>query len=176
MGIGDWGIGVRGNCVLRPPECGKKRNAKLRYQQLTNWIGLARSLLAYACMAIQSYRDLEAWKVGMDFAVRIYAVTKQFPRTELYGLTSQLRRASVAVPSNVAEGHRQGTKAYSHFVTMALGSLAEAETQIELARRLSFLTYEDAKEVAELSATLGRILHGLRRALTPNPQSPIPNP
>ena len=120
-------------------------------------------------MTIQSYRDLEAWKIGMDFTVRIYEVSKGFPRNELYGLTSQIRRAAVAIPSNVSEGHRQSTKTYSHYVTMALGSLAEAETQIELARRLSFMTDQDAKSLGELSATLGRILHGLRRSLTPSP-------
>jgi hypothetical protein len=95
-------------------------------------------------MAIQSYRDLEAWKVGMDFAVRIYGVTKVFPRDELYGLTSQLRRAAV---------------------TLALGSLAEAETQIELARRVSLLGDQEAASLGEMTATLGRILHGLRRSL-----------
>ena len=116
-------------------------------------------------MAIQSYRDLEAWHVGMDFAVRIYGLTKQFPRSELYGLTSQLRRAAVAIPSNISEGHRQGTNAYVHFVTIALGSLAEAETQLELARRLSLLNDRDATSLEELSAMLGRILHGLRRSL-----------
>ena len=74
-------------------------------------------------MPIQSYRDLEAWQVGMDFVVRVYAVTKSFPRQEVYGLTSQLRRAAVAVPSNISEGHQHGTKAYLHFVVLALGSL-----------------------------------------------------
>ena len=120
-------------------------------------------------MAIQSYRDLEAWKVGMDLAVRIYQVSKQFPRSEVYGLTGQIRRAAVAIPSNVSEGHRHGTKTYAHYVTIALGSLAEAETQIELARRLSFITDQEAKSLGEVTATLGRILHGLRRSLTTNP-------
>lgn len=78
----------------------------------------------------------------MEFVVRIYALTRQFPREELYGLTAQLRRAAVAIPSNVAEGHRQSIKSYVHFVTIALGSLAEAETQIELARRLRFAPEE----------------------------------
>ena len=89
-------------------------------------------------MQVQSYRDLEAWQLGMGFVVRVYGVTKDFPREELFGLTSQLRRAAVAIPSNISEGHQQGTKAYLHFVVMALGSLAEAETQLELARRLRF--------------------------------------
>ena len=79
-------------------------------------------------MPIQSYRDLEAWQVGMNLVVRVYAVTKSFPREDIYGLTSQLRRAAVAVPSNISVGHQHGTKAYLHFFVLALGSLAEAET------------------------------------------------
>jgi four helix bundle protein len=62
-------------------------------------------------MPIQSYRDLEAWKIGMNLVVAIYGLTKRFPREELYGLTSQLRRAAVSIPSNIGEGHQQGTQA-----------------------------------------------------------------
>src|SRR5262245_21797161 len=91
-------------------------------------------------MPIQSYRDLEAWKIGMQLAVAVYEVTKVLPREELYGLSAQLRRAVVSIPSNISEGHQQGTKSYSHFVTLALGSLAETETQLELAMRLRYLT------------------------------------
>lgn len=116
-------------------------------------------------MPIQSYRDLETWQVAMDFVVRIYALTTHFPREELYGLTAQLRRAAVGIPSNVSEGHQQGTKAYVHFITMALGSLAEAETQIELARRLHFAPEEQIASISDLAATVGRLLHGLRRSL-----------
>ena len=79
-------------------------------------------------MPIQSYRDLEAWQVGMDFVVRVYAATSSFPRQEDARFTSQLRRAAVAVPSNISEGHQHGTKVYVHFVVLALGSVAEAET------------------------------------------------
>ena len=78
---------------------------------------------------IQSYRDLETWQVAIVFVIRIYELTKQFPPDERYGLTAQLRRAAVAIPSNVSEGHQYKDKAYAHFVTIALGSLAEAETQ-----------------------------------------------
>ena len=116
-------------------------------------------------MPIQSYRDLEAWELAMEFVTRVYAVTRQFPRDEIYGLTAQLRRASVAVPSNISEGHQQGTKAYLHFVVIAIGSLAEAETQLELARRLRFASEEELADVIDFAVHVRRLLHGLRRAL-----------
>ena len=102
----------------------------------------------------------------MEFAVRVYALTQTFPREELYGLTSQLRRAAVAIPSNLSEGHQQSTKAYLHSVGIALGSLAEADTQLEVASRLRISTPPDIEPVVELAARLRRVLHGLRRALT----------
>ena len=85
-------------------------------------------------MRITSYRDLEAWQIGMEFVVSIYSVTRTFPREEMFGLTAQLRRTAVAIPSNVSEGHQHGTKAYLHFVVIALGSLAETQTQLEVAK------------------------------------------
>ena len=116
-------------------------------------------------MTIQSFRDLEAWQLGMEFVIRVYAVTREFPRDERYGLTSQLRRAAVAIPSNVSEGHQHGTKAYLHFVVMALGRLAEAETQLELARRLRMTADDELEAVADLAGHVRRVLHGLRRSL-----------
>jgi four helix bundle protein len=116
-------------------------------------------------MAIQSFRDLEAWKIGMDLAVAVYKLTTMFPREELYGLTSQLRRAVVSIPSNIAEGHQQGTKSYAHFVTLALGSLAEMETQLELATRLRYVSAKDLELAVEFAGHSRRILHGLRRSL-----------
>ena len=118
-------------------------------------------------MPIQSYRDLEAWKVGMDLVVAIYSLTKAFPREELYGLSLQLRRAAVSIPSNISEGHQQGMKSYAHFVSLALGSLAEAETQIEIAKRLRYVGAEELAPVSEIAGHLRRILHGLRRSLQP---------
>ena len=116
-------------------------------------------------MTIQSFRDLEAWQLGMEFVIRVYAVTREFPRDERYGLTSQLRRAAVAIPSNVSEGHQHGTKAYLHFVIVALGSLAEADTQLELARRLRMAADDELESVADLAGHVRRVLHGLRRSL-----------
>ena len=116
-------------------------------------------------MTIQSFRDREAWQLGMEFVIRVYAVTREFPRDERYGLTSQLRRAAVAIPSNVSEGHQHGTKAYLHFVIVALGSLAEADTQLELARRLRMAADDELESVADLAGHVRRVLHGLRRSL-----------
>jgi len=116
-------------------------------------------------MPIQSYRDLQAWQVGMDLVVRVYAVTKSFPREDIYGLTSQLRRAAVAVPSNISVGHQHGTKAYLHFFVLALGSLAEAETQLEIARRLRMASDDELEVVTALAIRARQLLLGLRRSL-----------
>jgi four helix bundle protein len=123
-------------------------------------------------MSIQSYRDLEAWQLGIEFVVSIYALTKLFPREELYGLTSQLRRAAVSIPSNISEGHQRGTRAYEHYVSLALGSLAEADTQIEIAARLNYATTEDLTAIARRCARLRQVLHGLRRSLLPREPNP----
>jgi four helix bundle protein len=125
-------------------------------------------------MSIRSFRDLEAWQLGIELAVRVYSLTKSFPREELYGLTSQLRRAAVAIPSNISEGHQQGTKAYLHYVVIALGSLAEVDTQLEISNRLRLVQREEIEPVAELTTTLRRVLHGLRRALTERTRIPDP--
>jgi len=114
---------------------------------------------------IVSYRDLEAWQLGMSFVEQVYAVTRLFPAEERFGLTSQLRRAAVSIPSLVAEGHQQGTRAYRHFVIRALGSQAECETQIELARRLALAPLDRLQEADELLRRVGQVLHGLARSL-----------
>jgi four helix bundle protein len=116
-------------------------------------------------MLIKSYRDLEAWQIGMDFVVSIYSVTRTFPREEMFGLTAQLRRAAVAIPSNVSEGHQHGTKAYLHFVVMALGSLAETQTQLEVASRLRIGSEDELESASALAVRLRQVLHGLRRSL-----------
>ena len=116
-------------------------------------------------MRIQSYRDLDAWKIAMELAVAVYELTKALPREEMYGLTAQLRRAVVSIPSNISEGHQQGIKSYAHFITLALGSLAETETQLELAFRLRFVARPQTEPISQLVVHLRRVLHGLRRSL-----------
>ncbi len=86
---------------------------------------------------VRSYRDLTVWQRSMTLAELVYAATSQFPKSELYGLVSQMRRAAISIPSNIAEGHsRISTGGYVQFLGIARGSLAELETQIELAKRL----------------------------------------
>lgn len=88
---------------------------------------------------INSYKDLIVWQKAMDLVVEIYRLTEFFPKSEMYGLCSQMRRCSVSIPSNIAEGRkRSGRKDYRHFLTIAYGSGAELETQIEIVKRLPF--------------------------------------
>lgn len=93
------------------------------------------------------HKDLEVWKKSMDLVVRLYQISKLFPDSEKYGLTSQMRRAAVSIPSNIAEGAaRKGNKELLQFLYIAIGSLSELETQYLIAVRLEFVTKEDAFE------------------------------
>jgi len=97
---------------------------------------------------ILSYRDLDAWKVGMTIVEQTYELTKRFPQEERHGLTAQMWRASVSVPSNIAEGQgRRLVKSSLYFINVAIGSSGELDTQLELARRLRFVTMEAAREL-----------------------------
>lgn len=89
---------------------------------------------------MSNHRDLQVWNKSMDLVVEIYKITEEFPNDEKYGLTSQLRRAAVSIPSNIAEGAaRKSTKELIQFLSIALGSLAEVETQIEIAQRINYI-------------------------------------
>jgi len=115
---------------------------------------------------IRSYRDLDAWKLSMKLAEGCYRFTEHFPKSEGFGLAAHIRKSAVSIPSNVAEGHnRRSRSAFASFVGIAMGSQAELETQIELARRLGMGQEEDAVRLLESAADVGRILHGLRSAL-----------
>ena len=117
-------------------------------------------------MTINSFRDLRVWQAGMDLVEQIYRLTQSFPREEQYGLTSQMRRAAVSVPSNIAEGHaRESSKEYLNHLSIVQGSLAELQTQIEIAARLDFVTTEAARQTLELSAALSRQIFALRNAI-----------
>jgi four helix bundle protein len=110
----------------------------------------------------RSYRDLVAWQKAMKFVTAIYEVTQRFPSEERYGLTNQLRRASVSVPSNIAEGQaRFSQKEFHHFLSMARGSLVEIETQLLIARNLKYLHPAKAEDLLATADELGRILNGL---------------
>jgi four helix bundle protein len=117
-------------------------------------------------MKVKSYRDLIVWQKGIDFVASVYKKSSRFPREELYGLTSQLRKAAVSIPSNIAEGQaRSGTQEFLHFLSIASGSLAEAETQIIIAERLEYLDTAAMGELLNLSAEVGRLITGLRKSL-----------
>jgi four helix bundle protein len=95
---------------------------------------------------VQSYRDLLVWQKGMDLAQATYKLTKLFPKTEEYRLTSQLVRAAASVPANIAEGNCRATrKDYAHFISIARGSVAEVETFLELAVRIELITRDQAR-------------------------------
>jgi four helix bundle protein len=114
---------------------------------------------------MQSYRDLLVWSKAMELVVEVYRITGRFPKHETYGLANQMQRAAVSVPANVAEGSElKKTKAYLRHLSIAGGSLAELETQLELAGRLSYLGSEDAN-VIKRANEVGRMLSGLRRSL-----------
>jgi four helix bundle protein len=116
---------------------------------------------------IRSYRDLVVWQKAMDLVERVYLVTRAFPREEVYGLTSQLRRSSVSIPSNIAEGQSRMTSGeFIQFLGIARGPLAEVETQLILAQRLDYLTMDSSKSLLDLGSDIGRLLNGLLRSLT----------
>jgi four helix bundle protein len=123
---------------------------------------------------VQSYRDLKVWQMAMTLTEHIYRTTESFPARETYALANQFQRAAVSIPSNIAEGHaRSSTKDYLRFVSISQGSLAEAETQLELAHRLGYIPETELLGLFELTNEIGRMLHGLRSALTAR-HSPTP--
>jgi four helix bundle protein len=110
----------------------------------------------------QSYRQLIAWQKAMELVEEVYRVTRAFPSDERFGLTSQMRRCAVSIPSNIAEGHgRLTTKDFQHFLAQARGSLHELETQLMLAIRLTLTDSDDLKAVLAHAEEVGRILNGL---------------
>jgi four helix bundle protein len=115
---------------------------------------------------IMTYRDLEVWKESMNLTEMIYRITKNYPQAELYGLTSQIQRAAVSIPANIAEGHdRMHKKEYQYHLSVARGSLAEVETQLILSHRLNYITKEQTTEIWEKAKLVGKLLNGLLRAL-----------
>ena len=115
---------------------------------------------------VESYQDLLAWDWAMDLVIECYDLVKSFPRDETFGLTSQIRRAAVSVPANIAEGHaRDSLREYVRHLTIARASLAEVETHVLIALRLGYLEANRGEALLGRAAELGRILNGLKRAL-----------
>ena len=115
-----------------------------------------------------SFRNLDVWQESMALVEEIYALSRRFPAEERFGLTSQIRRASVSIPSNIGEGaRRKRRKAFLNHLDIALGSQGEVDVQLELAMRLGFCTNEARQPVAERVARIGRMLNGLLDSLQP---------
>ncbi len=115
-------------------------------------------------MAVRNYRDLIAWQKAMDLVEMVYRLTKLFPKEELYGLTSQVRKAAVSIPSNIAEGQGRGSKnAFHYFLSIANGSLREVETQVIVAQRLEYVGQDQVQPVLAQTDEIARIIHGLMK-------------
>jgi four helix bundle protein len=116
---------------------------------------------------IASYRDLDVWQLAMDSVVEVYRVTQALPGEERFGLTAQLRRAAVAIPSNIAEGHsRLGAGEFRRFVSIARGSVAEVDTQLAVAVALGFIGADDIASLSSNLDRLSKMLFSLYRRLS----------
>ena len=117
-------------------------------------------------MMIRSYRDLKVWERAMDLVVASYKLTELLPKSEVYGLTAQIRRAAVSIPANIAEGHgRDHLGDYLHHLSVANGSLMELETHFLIANRLAYLRMTEIELPLQLSGEVSRMLAGLTRKL-----------
>ena len=117
-------------------------------------------------MTVQHYRELKVWQVAMNLAEQCYLATKSFPKEELFGMTSQIRRAAASVPANIAEGQgRQHTKEFLNHLSIARGSLMEVETHLLLSQRVGLLNQTTLDALLTMSDEISRMLSGLRRSL-----------
>lgn len=115
---------------------------------------------------VKSYKDLIVWQKSMDLVEHVYRATRAFPREERYGLSSQVRRAAVSVPSNIAEGQARSSPAeFRNFLSIARGSLAEVETQLLIATRLSYISMQDLQQTMELHTEISKMLPALMASL-----------
>jgi four helix bundle protein len=114
----------------------------------------------------QSFRDLQVWQKAMQLTVAVYRFTREFPHEEIYGLTSQMRRAAVSVPSNIAEGHgRLNPSEFKQFLGIARGSICEIQTQLEIARQLQFGNADLLHEAEQLSHEVGKMIYSFLDSL-----------
>jgi len=116
-------------------------------------------------MPARDYQDLIVWKKSFELALAIYRATSDFPVEEKYGLTSQLRRAGVSIPSNIAEGEGRKSREFSHYLHISLGSLKEAETRILISEALGYFRPKQVTVLMDMVAEVGRLIHGLCRSL-----------
>ncbi|MHC4180404.1 MAG: four helix bundle protein [Planctomycetota bacterium] len=117
-------------------------------------------------MPVKDYRELIAWQKAMDLVEMVYRLTDGYPQGELYGLTSQMRRAAVSIPSNIAEGQgRSTTRDFLNFLSIATGPLKEVETQGLISRRLGFLDEPQTAQLLDLTTEVARVMSGLTNSL-----------
>lgn len=129
-----------------------------------------------SCQPIRNHRDLVAWQVAVDLGMKIYEVSKAWPKDELYGLTSQSRRAAVSIGANIAEGNgRKSTKEYLYFLSNAYGSLMEVDTHMEFAWRSGYVSDGQLMQIHELVTRCDKLLSGLKKSLSQKLKSPPPN-
>ncbi|GMQ78713.1 MAG: four helix bundle protein [Anaerolineae bacterium] len=113
-----------------------------------------------------SYRDLIVWQQGIKLSILIYKLTEAFPNTELYGLTSQIRRSAVSIPSNIAEGQaRKSPGEFRHFLRIALGSIAELDTQLIIAKELGYVPESDFDDLTAVVVEIQKMIYGLINSL-----------
>jgi len=117
-------------------------------------------------MKVKNYQELIVWQKAMDLVAEIYCSTRSFPKEEVYALTNQVRRAGVSIASNIAEGQgRQTTADFCRHLSIAYGSLREAETQLLIARRLDYLSESATQHLLQMAGEVGRLLNGLMTSL-----------
>jgi four helix bundle protein len=132
---------------------------------------VSEELLQAGVKSMKGYQDLKVWQLGIEISIAIYRLTDAFPQREVYGLTSQLRRAATSIPSNIAEGHSRGqTKDLLRFLSISRGSIAEVETQLIIAERLQYVHATQVQLIRDMLDEESRMLAGLRRSL----QSKLP--
>jgi four helix bundle protein len=108
---------------------------------------------------VKNYADLTVWQKAMDLTAQVYELTKRLPKEEIYGITSQMRRAAISIPSNIAEGHeRHSRKEFTHFISIAQGSKAELETQLLLCVRIGYFADTDISDILNLLQEVGKML------------------
>jgi four helix bundle protein len=118
-------------------------------------------------MAVRHYQELIVWQKAMDLVMEVYGLTEGFPEKERYGLTNQIRRAAVSIPSNIAEGQgRNTTREFLRYLSVARGSLQELETQVMIAHRLHYLPECEMADILKQTSQVSRLLRGLSRSLT----------
>jgi four helix bundle protein len=126
------------------------------------WVGEPDDEIPYGAPLPRAHRNLRVWQAALELADAVYAITSAFPAEERFGLASQMRRAAVSVPSNIAEGAARSSNAeFLRFLHVARGSLAELDTQLVIARRREYLTEDALHRVTELIEEVGRTLQGL---------------